>query len=136
MADRYLRFTGTAPGRFLTRSLGLPQPTPLRRWSAARPDLDGPVLRLTAGEDSPAREPGSYAGIVLDATGIADPAGLRAVHTTLHPLVRGLAACGRVVVLGAPPDPSDLGQAAAQQALEGIVRSLGKEIGRGRTVQL
>ncbi|MFI1096264.1 3-oxoacyl-ACP reductase [Streptomyces sp. NPDC020917] len=136
MADRYLRFTGTAPGRFLTRSLGLPQPTPLRRWSAARPDLDGPVLRLTAGEVSPAREPGSYAGIVLDATEIADPAGLRAVHTTLHPLVRGLAACGRVVVLGAPPDPSDLGQAAAQQALEGIVRSLGKEIGRGRTVQL
>lgn len=25
MADRYLHFTGTAPGRFLTRRLGLPQ---------------------------------------------------------------------------------------------------------------
>jgi 3-oxoacyl-[acyl-carrier protein] reductase len=136
MADRYLRFTGTAPGRFLTRSLGLPQPTALRRWSAARPELDGPVLRLTAGETAPPQEPGSYAGVVVDATQIADPAGLRAVHTTLHPLVRGLAACGRVVVLGAPPDPSDVAQSAAQQALEGLVRSLGKEIGRGRTVQL
>ncbi|GGN85769.1 hypothetical protein GCM10011579_076950 [Streptomyces albiflavescens] len=29
MADRYLSFTGTAPGRFLTRRLGLPQPTAL-----------------------------------------------------------------------------------------------------------
>jgi 3-oxoacyl-[acyl-carrier protein] reductase len=136
MADRYLRFTGTAPGRFLTRSLGLPQPTPLRRWSAAHPGLDGPVLRLTAGETPPSQEPGTYAGIVLDATGITEPAGLRAVHTTLHPLVRGLAACGRVVVLGARPDTADVRQAAAQQALEGVVRSLGKEIGRGRTVQL
>ncbi|MBY8878160.1 3-oxoacyl-ACP reductase [Actinacidiphila acidipaludis] len=136
MADRYLRFTGTAPGRFLTRSLGLPQPTPLRRWSAARPELDGPVLRLTAGQAPPAPGPGGCAGIVLDATGITDPAGLRGVHTTLHPLVRGLAECGRVVVLGALPDAADVHQAAAQQALEGIVRSLGKEIGRGRTVQL
>ena len=136
MADRYLRFTGTAPGRFLTRSLGLPQPTPLRRWSAARTGLDGPVLRLTAGQTPPAREPGGYAGIVLDATDITDPAGLRGVHTTLAPLVRGLAQCGRVVVLGTPPDTADVRQAAAQQALEGVVRSLGKEIGRGRTVQL
>ncbi|MYR61056.1 short chain dehydrogenase, partial [Streptomyces sp. SID625] len=48
MADRYLRFTGTAPGRFLTRRLGLPRPAPLRRWSAGRPTLDGPLLHLTA----------------------------------------------------------------------------------------
>lgn len=136
MADRYLRFTGTAPGRFLTRSLGLPQPTALRRWSPAHPELEGEVLRLTAGETPPSREPGSYAGIVLDATAVADPAGLRGVHAALHPLVRGLAACGRVVVLGSPPDTGTVEQAAAQQALEGIVRSLGKEIGRGRTVQL
>ncbi|NEB74741.1 3-oxoacyl-ACP reductase, partial [Streptomyces sp. SID14478] len=43
---------------------------------------------------------------------------------------------GRVVVLGAPPSADDHHQAAAQQGLEGFVRSLGKEIGRGRTVNL
>ncbi|MYS18968.1 3-oxoacyl-[acyl-carrier protein] reductase [Streptomyces sp. DvalAA-14] len=135
MADRYLRLTGTAPGRFLTRRLGLPQPAPLRRWSAEHPSLDGPVLRLAAGEAAPAgTQP--YAAVVLDATGIADPAGLRAVHTSLHPLIRRIAPCGRVVVLGARPGDGDVQQAAAQQALEGFVRSLGKEIGRGGTVQL
>ncbi|MFC4033081.1 3-oxoacyl-ACP reductase [Streptomyces polygonati] len=141
MADRYLRLTGTAPGRFLTRRLGLPQPAPLRRWSAERPSLDGPVLRLTAGEPAPDRpdsphSPAPYAAVVLDATGIAEPAGLRAVHTSLHPLTAGLAPSGRVVVLGTRPGDGDLHRAAAQQALEGFVRSLGKKIGRGRTVQL
>ncbi|MFF0968607.1 3-oxoacyl-ACP reductase [Streptomyces sp. NPDC003703] len=147
MADRYLRFTGTAPGRFLTRRLGLPQPAPLRRWSAGHPALDGPLLHLTAGTSAldlgPVlartglplgdRDP---AAVVLDATGVRDVDGLGAVHVALHPVVRTLAASGRVVVLGAPLDPDDHHQAAAQQALEGFTRSLGKEIGRGRTVNL
>jgi 3-oxoacyl-[acyl-carrier protein] reductase len=165
MADRYLRLTGTASGRYLTRRLGLPQPTELRRWSPRTPDLDGPVLRLTAGAEpaadvpdvpdvpeggpdgvvpgdrstgGPDGEPGNgpLGGVILDATGVAEPGGLREVRAGLHPLIRRLAPCGRVVVLGAPPDAGDIHQAAAQQALEGIVRSLGKEIGRGRTVQL
>jgi 3-oxoacyl-[acyl-carrier protein] reductase len=135
MADRYLRLTGTAPGRFLTRRLGLPQPTPLLRWSPQTPELVGPVLRLTAG-DTPAVANGPLGAVVLDATGIAEPAELQAVRASLHPLIRRLALCARVVVLGSPPDPGDVHQAAAQQALEGFVRSLGKEIGRGGTVQL
>lgn len=135
MTDRYLRLTATKPGRKVTRTLGLPQPTPLRRWSAETPDLGGPVLRLAAGGTAAAAKE-SYAGVVVDATAVVDLAGLRAVHTTLHPLIRSLTACGRVVVLGSRPRDGDLQQAAAQQALEGFVRSLGKEIGRGRTVQL
>ncbi|MET9146446.1 3-oxoacyl-ACP reductase [Streptomyces sp. NPDC004042] len=154
MADRYLRFTGTAPGRFLTRRLGLPRPAPLRRWSAGRPALDGPLLHLTAGKSAlgpgpvlapvlartglPLGAPGDRdpAAVVLDATGVRDVDGLGAVHAALHPVVRTLATSGRVVVLGAPLDPDDHHQAAAQQALEGFTRSLGKEIGRGRTVNL
>ncbi|MDF9814911.1 3-oxoacyl-ACP reductase [Streptomyces sp. SPB162] len=135
MADRYLRFTGTAPGRLLARRLGLPQPTALRRWSPEHPDLTGPVLRLTAGIPREADEP-APAAVVLDATGVRQPAGLRDVYAALHPVVRSLAPCGRLIVLGAVPDPADPHQAAAQQALEGFVRSLGKEIGRGSTVQL
>ncbi|MEU9432446.1 3-oxoacyl-ACP reductase [Streptomyces sp. NPDC048252] len=169
MADRYLSFTATAPGRFLTARLGLPQPAALSRWTAERPSLDGRLLHLTAGGPSgldlapvlartglpTATEAagtttgstggsatGSTAGstgpaaVVLDATGVRDVDALAEVHAALHPVVRSVAASGRVVVLGAPLDARDHHQAAVQQALEGFVRSLGKEIGRGRTVNL
>ena len=158
MADRYLHWTNTRPGRTLSRRLGLPRPVPLHRWSAERPSLEGGLLHLTP---VPSREgaaqakelagvldgvgldvhgeagPGTrYAAAVVDATGVRTVAELRAVHAALHPVVRSLASCGRVVVLGSRPDPDDHRQAAAQQALEGFVRSLGKELGGGRTAQL
>ncbi|MDK1347401.1 3-oxoacyl-ACP reductase [Streptomyces sp. 378] len=148
MADRYLRFTGTAPGRFLTRRLGLPQPAALTRWSPERPALDGGLLHLAAGRSALALAPvlartgigpaGSdrTAAVVLDATGVRDVEGLAEVHAALRPVLRSVTPSGRVVVLGAPLDPADHHQAAAQQALEGFTRSLGKEIGRGRTVNL
>ncbi|MFS8204838.1 3-oxoacyl-ACP reductase [Streptomyces sp. CWNU-52B] len=185
MADRYLSLTGTAPGRFLTRRLGLPQPAGLRRWSPEQPALRGRLLHLTAGRsdldlipvlarsgldlagrdehsatsassatsttpaapavsdvsdvsDSPVTPvtPVTPVAVVLDATGVRDIDTLAEVHAALHPVVRSVAASGRVVVLGAPLDPADHHQAAVQQGLEGFVRSLGKEIGRGRTVNL
>lgn len=151
MADRYLHLTGTATGRFLTRKLGLPQPAPLRRWTLETPNLPGPVIHLTAGDSTVTDELGTVlaacepdvvaradrpAGIVLDATAVDTAAGLGAVHAALHPVVRSLATGGRIVVLGTHPSPDDHHQAAAQQALEGFVRSLGKEIGKGATAQL
>jgi len=156
MADRYLSFTATAPGRFLTRRLGLPQPAALLRWSAERPSLTGSLIHLTAGrstlglapvlaraglplhdgEGAGAADVPGPAAVVLDATGVRDVDALAEVHADLHPLVRSVAASGRIVVLGAPLDPDDHCQAAVQQALEGFVRSLGKEVGRGRTVNL
>ncbi|MGW1107868.1 3-oxoacyl-ACP reductase [Streptomyces sp. NPDC002540] len=151
MADRYLHFTGTAPGRFLTRRLGLPQPVPLRRWSPGTPSLDGPLLHLTAGESAVTEELGALltatgldvtahaerpAGMVVDATAVDTPRTLADVHAALHPVIRSLAPGGRVVVVGVRPSADDHHHAAAQQALEGFVRSLGKEIGRGATVQL
>ncbi|MFF9133637.1 3-oxoacyl-ACP reductase [Streptomyces sp. NPDC014806] len=147
MADRYLSFTATAPGRFLTRRLGLPRPAPLRRWSPETPALTGGLLHLTAGTPRADLAPvlartglgagtGRPAAVVLDATGVADVAALAEVHAALHPVVRSVAASGRIVVAGAPLDPRDHHQAAAQQALEGFTRSLGKEIGRGITVNL
>lgn len=151
MADRYLHFTGTAPGRVLSRGLGLPQPAPLRRWTLETPFLEGPLLHLTAGDSAHSDTLGPVlaatglkvtaraerpVAVVLDATGVSTAAGLADVHAALHPVVRSLAGGGRVVVLGTTPSPEDHHQAAAQQALEGFVRSLGKEIGRGATAQL
>ncbi|WP_394433244.1 3-oxoacyl-ACP reductase [Streptomyces sp. SGAir0957] len=158
MADRYLNFTGTAPGRFLTRRTGLPQPARLRRWSAQQPEFSGPLLHFTAGPSAYRGElsallgrtgldvRGSLSGrdlaaarpvgAVVDATAVADLDTLAEVHAALHPVVRSLATSGRVIVLGAPPSADDHHQAAVQQGLEGFVRSLGKEIGKGRTVNL
>ncbi|MBZ4020100.1 3-oxoacyl-ACP reductase [Streptomyces purpurogeneiscleroticus] len=152
MPDRYLRFTQSGPGRFVTRRLGLPQPAPLHRWSAERPVLDGPLLHLTAGKSTvdpsavlacaglpvhTSQQAGAqYAAVVVDATGAGDVAALREVYEGLHPVMRSLTDDARVVVLGSAPDPTDHHQAAAQQALEGFVRSLGKEVGRGRTAHL
>ncbi|MBC7271712.1 MAG: 3-oxoacyl-ACP reductase [Streptomyces sp.] len=150
-ADRYLSFTGTAPGRYLTRRLGLPRPVPLSRWSPQRPRLDGALRHLVAGADKPdpaldavlARtgpptddDTAPPAAVLLDATGVRDIDALAEVHAALHPVVGTVAPSGRIVVLGAPLDPADHHQAAAQQALEGFTRSLGKEIGHGRTVNL
>ncbi|MEU3277389.1 3-oxoacyl-ACP reductase [Streptomyces antibioticus] len=151
MADRYLRFTATAPGRALTRRLGLPRPAALRRWTVEHPSLTGSLVHLTAGQSPLALAPvlartglpagdgsaaDSPAAVVLDACGVRDVDSLASVHTALHPVVRSVATSGRIVVLGAPLDAGDHHQAAAQQALEGFVRSLGKEIGGGRTVNL
>ena len=41
-----------------------------------------------------------------------------------------------MVVIGTPPEQVDGAERVAQRALEGFTRSLGKEIGRGGTVQL
>lgn len=152
MADRYLNFTGTAPGRFLTRRLGLPQPAALRRWTPEQPTIQGELLHVTAGGNSPheadltkilsrtdlkLREDSSHPqAVIVDATGVSDTPSLSQVHAALHPVVRSVAENGRVVVLGAPLSPTDHHQAAAQQALEGFVRSLGKELGKGRTATL
>ncbi|MFH8802594.1 3-oxoacyl-ACP reductase [Streptomyces sp. NPDC017936] len=147
MADRYLGLTATAPGRFLTRRLGLPQPAALRRWSPQHPSLDGGLLHLTAGTSALDLAPvlartgltaaaSDPAAVVLDATGVRDVDTLAEVHAALHPVVGSVAASGRIVVLGAPLDAGDHHRAAVQQALEGFTRSLGKEIGRGRTVNL
>lgn len=69
--------------------------------------------------------------IVLDATGLDSPAALEILHTVFQPWMRQMARCGRVIILGRPPEAEvQVGRAAAQAGLEGFVRSLAKELGR------
>lgn len=78
-----------------------------------------------------------FKALVFDATGLADSAELVSLHAFFHGAVRRIERCGRVIVLGTPPpDCGSARQQTAQRALEGFTRSLGKEIGRGATVQL
>ena len=76
--------------------------------------------------------------LVFDASEVRTTADLRQLYDFFHPLVRKLCRCGRVVVLGRPSaEMDDAGAAAAQAALEGFTRSVGKEIGKkGSTANL
>ncbi|GAA2403365.1 3-oxoacyl-ACP reductase [Streptomyces glaucosporus] len=152
MADRYQKLTSSGPGALLAKRLGLPRPEPLERHRPGRPVLSGPAVvdgagggRLTGplrelvdSLPSAGRADGEPpAALVFDATGITDSTGLRALHAFFHPRIRSLAPCGRAVVVGTPPELArDAREAAAQRALEGFVRSLGKELRRGATAHL
>jgi 3-oxoacyl-[acyl-carrier protein] reductase len=101
------------------------------RSAAAAARLDAAVFNPEA--------PGAqrFKALVFDATGIADSTQLVALHAFFHPTVRRMAPSGRVIVLGTPPRACGTPrEATAQRALEGFTRSLGKEVGRGATVQL
>jgi 3-oxoacyl-[acyl-carrier protein] reductase len=78
-----------------------------------------------------------FKGLVFDASGILDSADLNQAYQFFHRTIRRLHTCGRVLVLGTPPDDAETPrQATAQRALEGFVRSVGKEVRRGATAQL
>jgi 3-oxoacyl-[acyl-carrier protein] reductase len=135
MADRYQQFVDSPPGRFMTRRLGLPQPAPLRRGPKL---FDGPVLVGGAGTVREAltrigvdvqAHADEYDALIFDAGRIATTHDLRDVFNFFQPAIRGLAPSGRAIVVGT-------GDGVAQRALEGFVRSLGKEVRAGATAQL
>jgi 3-oxoacyl-[acyl-carrier protein] reductase len=150
--DLYSQVVNSPPGRLIAPRLGLPQPPKLERHEPGAPVVSGPVLhgaapggRLDAELErvldgiGAARAVDAEEGVkalVFDATGIDDPARLGELYAFFHPLIRSVGSCGRVVVLGTPPESLDTRAAVAQRALEGFTRSVGKEIGRGIAVQL
>jgi 3-oxoacyl-[acyl-carrier protein] reductase len=152
MSDRYQGFASSPVGKLLVKNLGLPSPTRLERWTEGAPLVAGTVLLGGSGRLVD-RLPGvlgglgiaavptdtdgaTYKALVFDATGITEPDGLVALQEFFTPLVRRLDTCPRVVVLGTTPESVSGSERVAQRALEGFTRSLGKEIGRGGTVQL
>jgi 3-oxoacyl-[acyl-carrier protein] reductase len=108
--------------------------TPLRpdlRAAAAAAGLDASPWTPKASVDH------RYGALVFDATGITESAQLEQLHAFFHPTIRRVATCGRIVVLGTPPESAKKpAEAVAQRALEGFTRAMGKEVGRGATVQL
>lgn len=152
MSDRYQDFASSSVGKLLVKNLGLPNPTPLQRWTDGAPLVDGVVAvggrgrlaeslpGLLASLDIDATTTADpqerYQGLVFDASGLVTPEDLDGLHDFFKPLMRSLAPCARVVVLGTPPEQTEGEERIAQRALEGFTRSLGKEIGKGSTVQL
>ena len=156
MTDRYQSLAHNPIGKFIVTNLGLPNPPVLERWTEGSPLVKGTVLvgaapKSTIGatlnatlkssgiEAVGVRADGKkYKGLVFDATGITDTAGLADMQQFFTPALRSLASSGRLVVIGALPEQAATETAAiAQRALEGFVRSAGKEVGgNGSTANL
>lgn len=75
--------------------------------------------------------------LLFDATGMTDSSQSDALYGFFHETVRSVLPCGRVIVIGRPPEacPSPR-KATVQRALEGLTRALGKELKRAITVNL
>ncbi len=153
MSDRYLKLVNSPFGSAVASRAGLPQPVKLRRYSAGDRLLPGPaLLGSTAGEppanlrtmltSAGAEVLDSLGGgdkvsaLVLDARSVEKPADLGALRQFLAPGVRALSSSGRVLVLGRAPAGASITVDATRQALDGIVRSLAKELRRGSTANL
>jgi 3-oxoacyl-[acyl-carrier protein] reductase len=153
--DLYTQIVHSTPGSFLAKQLGIPQPETLRRYKPGDPPLAGTLLiggdgrvveplRAALAEDYDVvsnnlggRWADSFGGLVFDATGITEPAGLKALYKFFTPLLRNLGPSGRIVVVGTTPEEAGSAhERIAQRALEGFTRSLGKELRRGATVAL
>jgi 3-oxoacyl-[acyl-carrier protein] reductase len=153
--DFLTQVVNSGPGSFLAKQLGIPQPQDLRRYRAGEPPLAGSLLiggegRVAeplrtaladdydlVGNNVGGRWADTFGGLLLDATGITTPAGLKALHDFFTPVLRNLGASGRVVVVGTTPaEITDVDEHIAQRALEGFTRSLGKELQRGATIGL
>ena len=153
--DGYTAFVSSGLGKKLATTLGLPQPVALRRQVPGRPLVDGPVLVGGHG-DLPAvaalrdaltgagatlvdevPDTGRLGGVLVDLTAADRPADLESLRATLAPALKRLGRCARVVVIGR--DPALAGspaQHAARRALEGITRSVAKELRAGATANL
>ena len=156
MSDKYLSFTQSPIGQLIVKSLGLPRPVELERYAEGDPLVKGTVLlggrgRLTeslpgllaslgvatvSAHDVGQPEGARYQGLVFDASGLSAADELGALRDFFTPVLRSLESCPHVVVIGTPPEQLEGEERIAQRALEGFTRSLGKEIGRGGTVQL
>lgn len=153
--DLLSQVINSAPGSFLAKQFGLPAPEALRRYRAGEPPLAGSLLiggagRLAepvrtalagdydvVGNNLGGRWADTFGGLVFDATGITEPAGLRELYEFFTPVLRNLGPSARVVVLGtAPGEAAGTDEHISQRALEGFTRSLGKELRRGATVAL
>ncbi|ANY07006.1 3-oxoacyl-ACP reductase [Pseudonocardia sp. HH130630-07] len=138
----------------IARQLGLPAIPALRRHRPGDPLLAGPVLvapigdgRFAAAVAALVTEQGQQVlteagseklhGVVVDLAGATTLADLAAAQQLLTPAVRRLGPSGRLLLIGAEPGAAEGAEAAAvAQALDGLVRSIAKELRSGATANL
>lgn len=153
MADTYLNFVSSGVGKTLAKKLGLPQPAHLRRHKPGAPLIPGPVLVLGPDDsesDADAvaaallgwdldvrRHPVSgvrWGAVVLVLSEVTHPEQLSEHVLGLATTLRSLATGARVVTISRQATSSDApALAAARHGVDGLVRSIAKELRGGAT---
>ena len=151
--DGYTRFVNKPLGKQIAKTIGLPQPVPLRRHTKGDRLVTGPILVVG---DSPAadatakqlwaedydvrRDPGlkqSFAAIIVALDDVTQPSQLSDRVLEVGTALRGLQPHGRVVTIFRDPQDqsvsTDADMLAARHGIEGFTRSLAKEMRRGAT---
>ncbi|GAA6137833.1 3-oxoacyl-ACP reductase [Arenicella sp. 4NH20-0111] len=166
MSDSYLNFANSRFGAKLTSMLGLPRPLVLDRFSSNQPNFEGDVLvgRCQKGEifdvvvsmlasiganplqHSTTPDDASIGdwngvdkvkGLIFDASNLRDSDSSVTLHQFFSSAVKSVLPNGRVIVLGRPPEScAQASHSTMQRALEGLTRSLAKELKKAITVQL
>ncbi|OAM14472.1 beta-oxoacyl-ACP reductase [Acinetobacter baumannii] len=78
-----------------------------------------------------------FKAVVFDASGIQNSEQLNELYKFFNPIARQVATSGRVIVIGTTPETAKtMKQAIAQRALEGFIKSVGKEFKKGITAQV
>ncbi|NWN87135.1 MAG: 3-oxoacyl-ACP reductase [Micrococcaceae bacterium] len=151
--DGYTRFVNRPLGKQVAKTLGLPQPVPLRRHQKGDRLVTGPILIVGDSEAADAvaqqlwaedydvrRDAGlkqKFSAIIVAFDEIQHPNDLSAHVLAVGDALRGLGTNGRVITIFRDPQgPSvatDPNVVAARHGVEGFTRSLAKEMRRGAT---
>jgi 3-oxoacyl-[acyl-carrier protein] reductase len=92
-------------------------------------------LKLNAFNDGDRES--KFKAVIFDASGIQNSEQLKELYNFFNPISRQILASGRVIVVGTTPETAKtVKQAIAQRALEGFVKSVGKEFKKGIAAQL
>ncbi|MET1064436.1 MAG: 3-oxoacyl-ACP reductase [Arthrobacter sp.] len=150
MTDKYTQLVSKGLGRDIARKLGLPQPVVLQRHRPGQPLMTGPVLVQGAGSGAddlastllswnldvrrhavPREKLGA---IILVLDELAHPEDLAKPVLTAAASLRDLAPNSRVITVSrTAADAGDPSAAAARQGVDGLLRSLAKELRAGAT---
>ena len=153
MTDTYLNLVNAGFTKKLATQLKLPRPAPLRRYRAGQPLVTGPVLVLAAASSAAdadavahqlvawdldvrrhATAGDTFGAVVLVLTEIAHPDELSAPALAVGAALGSLARGARVVTMSRVPTADDAPSvAAARQGVDGLLRSLAKELRGGTT---
>ena len=154
MTDTYLDLVNSGLTRTAAKKLGLPRPAVLRRHRPGDPLVPGPVLVLhdaaseadanalatqLLGWDLDVHRHGTtqdgFAAVVVVLTEVATPSELGEPMLRVAGVLRGLLPGGRVVTVSRSPSDGKPAPAtaAARQGIDGMLRSLAKELRGGST---
>lgn len=151
--DGYTRFVNRPLGKQIAKTIGLPQPVRLRRYSTGDRLVPGPILivgeteaadavakQLFAEEYDVRRDPGlkqKFSAIIVALDEISHPRDLSQLVLEVGATLRGLETNGRVITIFRSAEEAsadnDPGLVAARSGAEGFTRSLAKEMRRGAT---